>query len=362
MMMNSVLLLRPRLDAKPWGGTRLAALGLALPPKSEPLGEALATASDALVQSEPWGGRTLAEVVAADPDRWLGARGVSVTGGRTLFPLLIKLIDAGQHLSIQVHPTDETAPAGKLGKTEAWHILAAEPGAMLFLGLQPGTDLDDFARRCQHGVSTAAECLVRLPAVPGTTVLIPAGTVHALGAGVLVYEVQQPSDVTYRLEDWGRRDAAGNPRDLHLESGLAVLDPAIAVQVVTPVTLDASIGRRQMLTACRYFALERIALMAGERLELHTEESPQVLTSVRGRVIVSGGDLTVSLAPGDTAVGAVGGTILVQAIDPAVLLRAYVPDLVADVVRPARAARVPDHAIAALGEPLGDVRRALTAD
>ena len=315
--------LRPRLDGKPWGGRLLADYGLAYA-GDEPLGEALATAPEAVVGAGPLAGRALGEVVAADPARWAGERGLAVTGGRAVFPLLVKLIDAGQHLSIQVHPDDATAPAGKLGKTEAWHVLAAEPGGVLFLGLRPDVEASEFGARCRDG-GDAAGCLRRVPAVPGTTVLIPAGTVHALGAGVLVYEVQQPSDVTYRLHDWGRRDAAGNPRALHLDEGLTVLRPESRPEPIPPVDLPGGAGRRQRLVETRHFALERIALVAGERLGIHVPDSPQALTCLRGGAGIAAEGLTATIAPGETAVVPAAAAAEVVATAPVVLLRTWVP-------------------------------------
>jgi len=315
--------LRPRLDGKPWGGRLLAGYGLDYE-GDEPLGEAVATAPEAVVGSGPLAGRTLGEVAEADPARWVGVRGLAVTGGRAVFPLLVKLIDAGQHLSIQVHPDDATAPSGKLGKTEAWHVLATEPGGVLFLGLRPEVDAAEFGARCRSK-GDAAGCLRAVPAVPGTTVLVPAGTVHALGAGVLVYEVQQPSDVTYRLHDWGRRDAAGNPRAMHLDAGLAVLRPDSRPEPIPPVDLPGGTGRRQSLVETRYFALERIALQAGERIELRVPDSPQALTCLRGGAEIEAEGITATIAPGETAVVPVGAAATAVATAPAVLLRAWVP-------------------------------------
>src|SRR5262249_19744327 len=140
----------------------------------------------------------------------------------------IKLIHGQDDLSIQVHPDNDAAMAAGLGtgKTEAYHVLAAEPGSVLYLGLRPGLAEDEFRQACHRGDGSAAQCLRQVPASPGTTVLIPSGTPHALGAGSLIYEIQQPSNVTYRLDDWGRVDASGQSRDLHLAEGFAVLDAA----------------------------------------------------------------------------------------------------------------------------------------
>src|SRR5690606_4328822 len=140
----------------------------------------------------------------ADPNRIIGDRGLTATGNRALFPLLIKLIDAQADLSIQVHPDNDAASAlAALGKTETYHVLASEPGSRIALGLRPDITPATFAAACRAGERTTG--LLRwIPAQAGETILIPAGTVHALGAGCMVFEAQQPSEITYRLDDWGR--------------------------------------------------------------------------------------------------------------------------------------------------------------
>jgi mannose-6-phosphate isomerase len=352
----------PRLDPKPWGSRGLAQFGFPLP-SGIPIGEALITAGDARAYSGSGVATHLGALVAADPVGIVGRRGLSATANRPLFPLLVKLIDAAENLSIQVHPDDTAASTvGKLGKTEAWHILAAAPNAVLYLGLRTDVSIADFAACCNRGGETAG-LLRQIPAIPGTTLLIPAGTVHALGAGVLVYEVQQPSDLTYRLDDWGRVDAAGRPRELHVELGLSVIDAESRPEMISPVTLDPGSTRR-LLAACRYFALEQLTLGAGdeETLELAAPESAQVLTCLTGEVVVTANDASLSLAAGETMVlPAVLQSALLRAIAPAMLLRTWVPDLDAEILRPARIAQAPEVAIAALAGSLPDLGGAVAA-
>jgi mannose-6-phosphate isomerase len=352
----------PRLDPKPWGSRGLAQFGFPLP-SGIPIGEALITAGDARAYSGSGVATHLGALVAADPVGIVGRRGLSATANRPLFPLLVKLIDAAENLSIQVHPDDTAASTvGKLGKTEAWHILAAAPNAVLYLGLRTDVSIADFAACCNRGGETAG-LLRQIPAIPGTTLLIPAGTVHALGAGVLVYEVQQPSDLTYRLDDWGRVDAAGRPRELHVELGLSVIDAESRPEMISPVTLDPGSTRR-LLAACRYFALEQLTLGAGdeETLELAAPESAQVLTCLTGEVVVTANDTSISLLAGETMVlPAVLHSALLRAIVPAMLLRTWVPDLDAEILRPARIAQAPEVAIAALAGSLPDLGRAVAA-
>jgi mannose-6-phosphate isomerase len=319
------LVLGPRLDAKPWGGQRLESFGFALPP-GEAIGEAVVSAPVAVVA----GGRQLSEIVAERPRDALGARGLAATGGRPIFPLLVKLIDANENLSIQVHPDDAAATregdGTSLGKTEAWWVLDALPGSALYLGLKPGVTLDDLAAASRGGTG-AADLLRRVPARPNTLVFLPAGTVHALGAGVLVYEIQQPSAITYRLDDWGRRDAAGRSREMHVEQGLAVADASSRPELLTPVPVSSATGRRQLLVACRYFALERIALVAGEEVALVAEASPQTVTCLHGAVRIWADERAVAVPIGQTAaLLADAAGVTVRAETPAVALRAWVPD------------------------------------
>ena len=355
------LLLRPRLDPKPWGGRRLEQFGLALPP-GERIGEAVVTAMDATIAAGQFAGESLAQRVLPNPAAYVGSRGLAATGDRPIFPLLVKLIDAEENLSIQVHPNDaEAARLGdRLGKTECWYILDAAPGAAIYLGLQPGVSVDEFAAACRAARGDAAALLRRIPVSAGMTILTPAGTVHAIGAGVLLYELQQPSDITYRLDDWGRVDANGRPRQLHLAEGLAVLKPDYRPDPIAPIDLATGAGRRQFLVACRYFALERIALAGGEIVPVDALGSPQVLTCLRGRAEVSVDGLSGVLNAGESVViPARAADNTLAATTPAVVLRAWVPDLHQDIAQPARASGASEEAIAALSGPLPDLRQAM---
>ena len=352
-----VSLVVPRLDAKPWGGRKLERYGLDLPP-GEAIGEALVTAGEAQVTAGDGVGQDLGSLVQADPAGRLGERARDAVSGRAIFPLLAKLIDAAENLSIQVHPDDEAARSrDRLGKTEAWHVLDAEPGGKLYLGLQEGVELDRFMDDARRLDGTSAGHLRAVDAVAGETVIIPAGTVHALGAGVMVYEIQQPSDVTFRLDDWGRVDAQGHPREMHLEEGEVASRAAMRPQAIAPIRLDDT---RELLTACRYFALEKITLADGQEVTLADDGTPQVVTLLRGQASLEGGDDAVRLTPGSSGVvWPSTATATLRASEDAVLLRAWVPDLMSDVVDPARAAGATEEAIIALGGMTDDLRKAL---
>ncbi len=347
-----VSVVTPRLDTKPWGGRNLHRLGLDLPP-GKPIGEALVSAGEAVVTEGYMQGHTLADIVRSDADSHLGIDGRAGAQGPVNFPLLVKIIDATQNLSIQVHPDDEQArPLGKPGKTEAWHVLAAEPGSLLYLGIRPGVTPDAFEAAAARLDGASAALMRTVPARPGMTVLIPAGTVHALGAGVMVYEVQQPSDVTFRLDDWGRLDSDGNPREMHLEAGLAVSRPESIPEVIEPVSLRPAVGERHLLAACRYFALERQSLPAGGSMTASGTSSPRVITLVQGAGSIDGLSITLGqsfVAWPSTVVSTFTAT------EPSILLGSHVPDLAADVVDSAVRAGASQRSVMALAGSTGDL-------
>ena len=201
----------------PWGGEKLRTVyGKEI--AEVPTGESLEISCIPGLESRDDAGRPLTELIAEHGAAWAGQY-----AGKT-FPLLLKLIDAREALSVQVHPNDAYAhehEGGKLGKTEAWLILDCPEGAELVYGIQPGTDLETLEKACEQG-SAVAPLLRRVKVRPGDVCNIPAGTVHAIGAGILLYEIQQSSDVTYRFYDWDRVDQQGNRRELHIRKALDV--------------------------------------------------------------------------------------------------------------------------------------------
>ena len=215
-----------------------------------------------VVQNGPLAGRSLEELVAGHGPELLGPAG---EGG--VFPLLVKLIDARETLSVQVHPDEEAARRiGGEPKTEMWVVLAAEPGAGIIAGFRPGTTPQDM--RSALADDRLPELLRRIPVSVGDTVYIPGGRVHAIGAGCLLLEVQQNSDTTYRLYDWGRKGADGHPRPLHIEQALQAIrwDDREAGPLVDPVVLPSASGNVvQALLRCPLFAVDRYTLQtAGE--------------------------------------------------------------------------------------------------
>lgn len=352
--MDEPIILQPRLDPKPWGGRRLEEWGQTLPP-DVPIGEVVLTAPDAVVTSGRHAGATLEELVARDPMRWAGTRGLLATGDRRVFPLLVKIIDARENLSIQVHPDDWFAAARRLGtgKTETHYVLDALPGSVLYLGLRDPDAEAAFVAACLRADGSTVDLLRVVPAEPGTALVVPAGTVHAIGAGAVIYEIQQPSDVTYRLDDWGRLDALGLPRALHLADGLSVVDRHSRPKAIPPIAIATGDARRDLLVATRYFALERIVMRPEAEVALAAVESPRVLTVIAGDAALGAAGARQPLATGQTAVLPAGVPGRLLATRDATILHGWVPDLEREILAPGRAAGASDRALQALGIAVG---------
>ncbi|MBQ8556393.1 MAG: GNAT family N-acetyltransferase [Clostridia bacterium] len=203
----------------PWGGEKLRTV-YGKPIADIPTGESLEVSCIPGLESTDDTGATLPALIEK-----YGADFAGKYAGKT-FPLLLKLIDAAESLSVQVHPDDRYAAAnenGKLGKTEAWLILDAPEGSQLVYGIRSGTTLAELRTACEAGAAVEP-LLRRVDVKPGDVCFIPAGCVHAIGAGIMLYEIQQSSDVTYRFYDWDRVDKNGNRRELHLDKALDVTD------------------------------------------------------------------------------------------------------------------------------------------
>ncbi len=185
------------------------------------------------------------------------------------FPLLVKFLDANDVLSVQVHPDDVLGRrlANDNGKTETWVIVHAEPGSLIYAGLKTGVDRKKFAEAL---ASNAVEPLLhRFDAKAGDCIMIPAGTVHAIGAGVVLAEIQQMSDATFRVYDWGRVGPDGKPRQLHIAQALEATDfDAGPVSPISPIAINLpdGVGTRERLSRCDYFALERLRIRQPTRI------------------------------------------------------------------------------------------------
>jgi len=244
-----------------WGGRRLPAFLNREPPHADPIGEAWVLSDvdghHSRVADGPLAGTTLRELLQRDPARIVG----SAHAPHGKFPLLLKFIDARQELSVQVHPNDEQAAKvgpGQFGKTEAWVILDHCPEtSKVYAGFADGVTADHF--RAALAERTTPRTLHSFTPRAGDCVFLEAGTVHAIGANILLFEVQQTSDITYRLYDWDRVDAkTGQPRQLHIDAGLACADFARGrCPPVSPAVMESEGVRREGLVNCPYFTLER---------------------------------------------------------------------------------------------------------
>ena len=240
------------------------------------------------------------------------------------FPLLFKFLDACKTLSVQVHPDDLRAAQlvpPDLGKTEAWVVLAAEPESWIYAGLKRGFDRAAFAREVMRGTSEL--CLHRFQPCVGDCLFIPAGTVHALGAGLLVAEIQQASDTTYRLFDWNRTGADGRPRTLHVEAGLEAIDyqrgPA-APQVPQPTDNP----RLEVLVACDQFVLQRWSGDDGD--QFGGDQRCHLLIVLEGAVQVASDPAERPLVRGETLLlPAACGPTDVQPLEASTLLAIHLP-------------------------------------
>jgi len=251
-----------------------------------------------VIESGALAGKTLGEAAQEYGNALLGAKTTSRTARR--FPLLIKLLDCAQWLSLQVHPNDQLAMElegpGQFGKTEAWHILDAEPDAKLIAGLKPDTPPGQLAESIRTG--TVIDHAQYVNVKEGDTVFMPAGTLHALGPGLLVYEVQQTSDWTYRVYDWGR--PATEKRPLHIDKSIRATRADFTAPITPPPA--AGDGTRHVLVECEYFTLEMLSAKTNA-IELDTgEQSFHAITVIEGRAVLRAGDKQVELEKFQTAV------------------------------------------------------------
>lgn len=279
----------PALHVKVWGGRRLAAMLNKSLPTAAPYGESWELHDSSVVANGWLRGMRLGDLARDYGAALLGADNDPAQG----VPLLAKFIDASDWLSIQVHPNDEQArelEGEPRGKTEAWVVLHAESGARLVIGLKPGTNREEMAEAIKRNRLEAL--LVYAEVETGDVLTIPANTIHALGPGLLIYEIQQSSDITYRLYDWGRLGLDGQQRELHIEKGAGVVKLESLPRVQQPAG--------ELIVDSDYFYTWRCQL-AGEALQIETESRFQTLTCIAGSVQVdSAGHAPIMLSTGET--------------------------------------------------------------
>jgi mannose-6-phosphate isomerase len=316
-----------------WGAHRLDPLFPEKKELREPVGEAWLTGHDCRFAEGPFAGQKLGEAWPLMPPEWAGQK----VGKDGPFPLLVKFIFPEEKLSVQVHPTDEyarqhEAPAGGLGKTEMWYVVSARPGAEVWVGLKPGTQAEGLRRAIVDG--TVENCVAKVSVHAGDAIFVPAGTVHTIGPGMILCEIQEHSDLTYRVFDYNRRTAEGKPRELHVEKAMAVVN--FGEQrggKVEPLRLERGPLKETHFVACRYFAAEKWEF--SERIAAAT--SPEhfdllVFLEGSGRFEFSGGE--AECAPAQVWLVPAGlGAYQIAPRSPTALLRTYVPSNLDDLVQ-----------------------------
>ena len=282
--------LAPFFSPRPWGTQNLSPWYDYRP--AEPVGEAWLTGPQCLIETGEQQGRTLAELAAAEADALLGK-------GRTEqdYPLLLKILFPHDKLSVQVHPDDAMAQqTGEArGKTECWYVLDAEPGASVALGLKPDSSVE--AMRAAIADHTLEAMVQQVPVQQGDMIFVDAGTVHAIGPGVVLLETQQTSDITYRLYDYGR------PRELHIDRGLAATRLHTAAGKVAPRRQ----GNCTRLIEQQYFTVDRLEVRSGAAYESVEQPEatavPHALVAIQGSAtLVAEGCEPLDLLPGRAVV------------------------------------------------------------
>ena len=324
------------MDARLWGRRNLAPLFPGMVNLRQPIGELWLTGEGATFENGPWAGKTLGEVWRSIPNEILGA---DVPRGNH-FPLLAKFLFPGEKLSIQVHPDDDYArrKENQPGKTEMWYIVEAAPGAEILLGLKPG--VDGPALRAAIASGAAEECLHRIPVRAGDAFFIPPGTVHSIGPDMTICEIEEYSDLTYRLYDFERLDNRGKPRELHVEKALAVIRWAAVAGGcggrLNPIVFSRKHLGETFLAACRYFAVESWEFDQPVGGVTRTRRF-ELLIFLEGEGRIEHGASAFEYRRGEVwLIPASLGYFRLQPACGSKLLRALVPDLARDWVEPLR--------------------------
>jgi mannose-6-phosphate isomerase len=288
--------LKSSLHETIWGGRRLERDGWKqLPPGNIAIGESWETEVTTVAQNEPYLGRTLGSLVEELGWRLVGERVIARFGRR--FPLLAKFLDANAQLSVQVHPDDTYArlhEQGKLGKTEFWYVLDAAPGASIIHGFKAATSKAEVLQAIKD--LTLENLLHAEHVSKGDIIFVPAGTVHAIGKGVLLYELQEYSDLTYRLYDYGRLTRTGFPRDLHVERSLDVshYDCSPRIKMRALLLQNGEAFKNRCLAACQYFVTCELVFhkhtIVNDYMKNEAHDSCIILTSLGAEVIIRYGE------------------------------------------------------------------------
>ncbi len=321
--------IEPTFSPRIWGARTLAPIFLDKTALPEPIGEAWLTDVQCRIANGPFAGKTLGEAWAGMPAEWRGER---FRDSRD-FPILVKFIFPNDKLSIQVHPDDAYAAlheqaAGGRGKTEMWHVVSAEPHAKVLVGLRPHVDKEAFLQGlAAHQLEDLFESQV---VRAGDTLFVPAGTPHTIGPGMVLYEVQEYSDLTYRVYDYERLDPTGQPRQLHLEKALEVIkfgSPAPGAFKTDQPMDEKGSAHVEYLAACRYFAAERWEVQ-GSAKEKTNPGQFELLTFLDGAGAIRCDRRDYDCSTGETwFLPANLGEYIFS--PTATILRTYVPDMAA---------------------------------
>lgn len=323
-----------------WGGRNLERFGKTLPEGivAESWEISCHPSGVSVISNGQYAGTPLTEILANFGAKIIGT--ALPAKDLAKFPLLVKLIDANDKLSVQVHPDDAYAAThenGELGKNEMWYILEVKPDAELVYDVRPGTTKADFAQATSRG--TIESCLKKLPVSPGDVINIPAGLVHAIGAGIVLAEIQQNSDTTYRVYDYDRIDANGNKRPLHIEKALEVIDfnSRNRLEKAAGLTIQPKKDiQKNYLVANPYFAVE-LDTIQGTMEELADGSKFYVyfLTEGSGEILYSNGSVPVTRGESVLIPASLGAYTLKGDLKA---LKAYVPDLTKDIIAPLKQA------------------------
>lgn len=311
--MTRLLQFKPLYQQRVWGGHILESWLGRRHVLAGPIGESWEIVDRAEAQSVvaagTWAGRTLRDIIAQD--------GAAVMGPgwptEQRFPVLVKWLDCRERLSLQVHPP-ATIAAGLGGepKTENWYFARTDDGAGVFAGLREGVSPEDFERALGDG--TAEACMRRLPVKAGDSLLIRSGIMHAIDAGNVILEIQQNSDTTYRVYDWGRVGLDGKPRALHVHESMECLRAASGL--AAPSLAEAA---AEALAATAEFRLRRVVLAAGASLSLRAGEQPRIVSLVQGKVRTAEAE-SGCLKLGDSALVPFATATTFEAVEPSTLL------------------------------------------
>ncbi len=268
---------QPLPQERVWGGRTLEQMmGRSLPPM-RPVGESWEIVDRADVQSVvrcgPLEGRTLRQLIESRSEEIMGP----VWAPGQAFPILVKWLDCRERLSLQIHPPAKiAAQLGGEPKTENWYVVQAEPDAAVLVGLKSGIDEAEFEAAIENG--SVEKCVQRLPTRAGDSLLVHSGVMHAIDGGNLILEIQQNSDTTYRVHDWGRQGLDGKPRTLHVRESLLSLKANSA----TPSPLVRGSGDVTILAECEEFRITERRLNKGSSLELKAGEQPRIVSVISG--------------------------------------------------------------------------------